>query len=370
MRVVPRPNEAINETWIADRDRFSYEGIYSDDRLRAPHDARRAARGRRVDWEAALEAAATSCGTRSRTAARALGVARVAGLHASKNAILLARLARGARLATTSIIACASAISATRRTIRRIRRSAVASRDIDALAGAAASSAANLRMEAPIARAPRAQGGARAAQRSRSLDPRARRICSRSRLPRSRNASRLPAAPRGGTCRRSHGAPCIDCSASPARSRSCASRDCARSADAARDRAGRARACAIRAFADLRALAAALAERPAPRSATCRKAATPSAPSPARAASRRGRKGCCRTGIGCRDACWSRRSPGLHAARRHRARERHRSSRALERRLPPAERVVALTPYADRRHEGCARDAADRHVRRNFRHAT
>jgi len=27
MRVVPRPNEDINETWIADRDRFSYEGI-------------------------------------------------------------------------------------------------------------------------------------------------------------------------------------------------------------------------------------------------------------------------------------------------------------------------------------------------------
>ena len=29
MRVVPRENEAINETWIADRDRFSYEGILS-----------------------------------------------------------------------------------------------------------------------------------------------------------------------------------------------------------------------------------------------------------------------------------------------------------------------------------------------------
>src|SRR3954463_14510056 len=36
MRVVPRPNEAINETWIADRDRYSYEGIYSADRLEAP----------------------------------------------------------------------------------------------------------------------------------------------------------------------------------------------------------------------------------------------------------------------------------------------------------------------------------------------
>ena len=35
-RIVPRENEAINETWIADRDRFSYEGIYSPDRLKNP----------------------------------------------------------------------------------------------------------------------------------------------------------------------------------------------------------------------------------------------------------------------------------------------------------------------------------------------
>ena len=35
-RVVPRDNDSINEAWIADRDRFSYEGIYADDRLTAP----------------------------------------------------------------------------------------------------------------------------------------------------------------------------------------------------------------------------------------------------------------------------------------------------------------------------------------------
>ena len=35
-RVVPRVNESINETWIADRDRFSYEGVYADDRLSVP----------------------------------------------------------------------------------------------------------------------------------------------------------------------------------------------------------------------------------------------------------------------------------------------------------------------------------------------
>ncbi|NNC64419.1 MAG: 2Fe-2S iron-sulfur cluster binding domain-containing protein, partial [Gammaproteobacteria bacterium] len=35
-RVVPREQEEINETWISDRDRFSYEGVYADDRLAAP----------------------------------------------------------------------------------------------------------------------------------------------------------------------------------------------------------------------------------------------------------------------------------------------------------------------------------------------
>jgi NADH-quinone oxidoreductase subunit G len=35
-RIVPQDNEAINETWISDRDRFSYEGVYAGDRLTSP----------------------------------------------------------------------------------------------------------------------------------------------------------------------------------------------------------------------------------------------------------------------------------------------------------------------------------------------
>lgn len=35
-RIVPQDNEAINETWISDRDRFSYEGVYTADRLTSP----------------------------------------------------------------------------------------------------------------------------------------------------------------------------------------------------------------------------------------------------------------------------------------------------------------------------------------------
>jgi len=57
MRVVPRPNENINETWIADRDRYSYEGVYSADRLGAPM-VREAGEWKQVTWEVALETAA------------------------------------------------------------------------------------------------------------------------------------------------------------------------------------------------------------------------------------------------------------------------------------------------------------------------
>src|SRR4029079_5178297 len=36
MRVLPMENEAINECWISDKDRFSYEGLNSDERLTTP----------------------------------------------------------------------------------------------------------------------------------------------------------------------------------------------------------------------------------------------------------------------------------------------------------------------------------------------
>src|SRR5688572_18702439 len=57
MRVVPRQNDAINETWIADRDRYSYEGIYSADRVEAPM-VREGGDWKKVSWETALETAA------------------------------------------------------------------------------------------------------------------------------------------------------------------------------------------------------------------------------------------------------------------------------------------------------------------------
>ncbi|MEW6765845.1 MAG: NADH-quinone oxidoreductase subunit NuoG [Pseudomonadota bacterium] len=57
MRVVPRENEVVNEVWLSDRDRFSYLGIQSSDRLTVPM-LRVEAGWREASWEEALEAAA------------------------------------------------------------------------------------------------------------------------------------------------------------------------------------------------------------------------------------------------------------------------------------------------------------------------
>ena len=56
-RVVPREHEGINEVWVSDRDRFSYEGLYSQDRLLAPR-IKENGSWREVDWETAFEFAA------------------------------------------------------------------------------------------------------------------------------------------------------------------------------------------------------------------------------------------------------------------------------------------------------------------------
>ena len=52
-RIVPRENEAINETWLSDRDRFSYEGIYSQDRLLNPR-LKSGGVWEDISWEEAL----------------------------------------------------------------------------------------------------------------------------------------------------------------------------------------------------------------------------------------------------------------------------------------------------------------------------
>ncbi len=54
MRVVPLENEAVNECWIADRDRFSYEALNGEDRLKTPM-LKQGGQWKEVDWQTALE---------------------------------------------------------------------------------------------------------------------------------------------------------------------------------------------------------------------------------------------------------------------------------------------------------------------------
>jgi NADH-quinone oxidoreductase subunit G len=54
MRVLPLENEHINECWLSDKDRFSYEGLNSADRLRRPI-IRKSGEWAEVDWQEALD---------------------------------------------------------------------------------------------------------------------------------------------------------------------------------------------------------------------------------------------------------------------------------------------------------------------------
>lgn len=53
-RVAPAENEAVNEVWLSDRDRFSYEGMYAPNRLQTPM-IKLDGEWREVGWDAALD---------------------------------------------------------------------------------------------------------------------------------------------------------------------------------------------------------------------------------------------------------------------------------------------------------------------------
>ena len=54
MRVLPLENDAVNECWLSDKDRFSYEGLNSPDRLQRPL-VKRDGNWQELDWEQAFE---------------------------------------------------------------------------------------------------------------------------------------------------------------------------------------------------------------------------------------------------------------------------------------------------------------------------
>ncbi|MFI4903736.1 MAG: NADH-quinone oxidoreductase subunit NuoG [Burkholderiales bacterium] len=98
-RVLPLENEAINECWLSDRDRFSYEALNSDERLTEPMIRRAGTDGsstwQAVDWQAALEHVAKGLGdVAQRHGGGALGA--LCAPHATTEELALtARLMRG-----------------------------------------------------------------------------------------------------------------------------------------------------------------------------------------------------------------------------------------------------------------------------------
>ena len=54
MRILPLENDAINECWLSDRDRFAYEGLNSADRLTSPM-IKQDGQWQTTDWQTALE---------------------------------------------------------------------------------------------------------------------------------------------------------------------------------------------------------------------------------------------------------------------------------------------------------------------------
>jgi NADH-quinone oxidoreductase subunit G len=94
MRVVPFENEAINECWISDRDRFSYEGINSADRLAAPMIKGADGQWKEASWADALQAVAQGL-TRVRDAHGAGQIGALAAEYATvEEYALLGRLMR------------------------------------------------------------------------------------------------------------------------------------------------------------------------------------------------------------------------------------------------------------------------------------
>ena len=94
MRVVPLENESVNECWIADRDRFSYEALNSASRLTTPR-IKQGGVWKDVDWTTALEYVANGLkGVKTEHGAGAIGA--LASEHSTvEELFLLGQLVRG-----------------------------------------------------------------------------------------------------------------------------------------------------------------------------------------------------------------------------------------------------------------------------------
>jgi NADH-quinone oxidoreductase subunit G len=94
MRVVPQENEAINDCWLSDRDRFSYEGLNAESRLSKPM-LKHEGSWRETDWQTALEYVASEL-KRVREQHGGSAVGTLASPHSTLEELYLAqKLTRG-----------------------------------------------------------------------------------------------------------------------------------------------------------------------------------------------------------------------------------------------------------------------------------
>ncbi len=94
LRVLPLENEAVNECWISDRDRFSYEGLHAADRLGKPM-LKQGGQWKEVEWSDALDYVAHALGhVKAEHGAEAIGA--LAAPNATlEELFLLGKLMRG-----------------------------------------------------------------------------------------------------------------------------------------------------------------------------------------------------------------------------------------------------------------------------------
>ena len=93
-RVLPLDNEDVNECWLADRDRFSYEALEGEHRLTQPM-LKENGQWKAVDWNTALAFVADGL-QRVKAEFGAQGLGAVASTHATAEELhLLARIVRG-----------------------------------------------------------------------------------------------------------------------------------------------------------------------------------------------------------------------------------------------------------------------------------
>ena len=115
MRVVALENDAVNECWISDRDRFAYEGLSSADRVTTPM-VKQGGQWLETDWQSAMDYVAHSLKTISSESGPEAVAALAHPISSTEELYLLQKMIRGlgskqveARLRQTDVKGAASA---------------------------------------------------------------------------------------------------------------------------------------------------------------------------------------------------------------------------------------------------------------------